>query len=390
MKRRRICVVSGSRADYGILFPILCELKTSPKIDLQLIVTGSHLSPEFGLTVKEIEADGFEIAKKVEILVSSDTDVGVAKSMGLGLIEFGPVLNDLSPDIVMLLGDRFELMAVAATALVLAIPIAHIHGGETTRAAFDEAIRHSITKMAHIHFTATEEYRRRVIQLGESPDRVFNVGAPGLDNIRALDPVSRQELEHLLGLSFDRRTILVTWHPVTLEPGTSVVDFGEILTALDRNPGLNVIFTKANSDNEGREINQAIDEFVKKNSVRAVVVASMGRRMYWSVLMNIDCVLGNSSSGIIEAPSAGVPTINIGARQEGRIRASSVVDCPPVAVDIEKAITAVMSDECDCAIDRTANPYDQGGASKLISEAVSSVDTTALIKKHFYDLPRSD
>ena len=233
MIARKVCVVSGSRADYGILFPILCELNLSDEIVLQLIVTGSHLSPEFGLTVKEIEDDGFEITKRIESLMSSDTPIGVTKSMGIGLIEFGSVFADLNPDFVLLLGDRFELLAAATAALVSTIPIIHVHGGETTLGAYDEAIRHSITKMSHVHFTSTEDYRRRVIQLGEAPERVFNSGAPGLDNLRLLEKIPKVDLEKKLGLLLNGRTLLVTWHPVTLEPGSSIPQFEEILEALD-------------------------------------------------------------------------------------------------------------------------------------------------------------
>ena len=386
MIARKVCVVSGSRADYGILFPILCELNLSDEIVLQLIVTGSHLSPEFGLTVNEIEDDGFEITKRIESLMSSDTPIGVTKSMGIGLIEFGSVFADLKPDFVLLLGDRFELLAAATAALVSPIPIIHVHGGETTLGAYDEAIRHSITKMSHVHFTATEDYRRRVIQLGETPERVFNSGAPGLDNLRLLEKIPKVDLEKKLGLLLNGRTLLVTWHPVTLEPGSSIPQFEEILEALDLCPEFNLIFTKANADNEGRKINQMIEEFVAKNSRRAVVVASMGRRFYWSMLKSVDCVLGNSSSGIIEAPSAGVPTVNIGVRQEGRIRAKSVVDCQPEAAKIRDVISTVTANKFRLSIDSSANPYDQGGASKIIKRVITDVNPVTLIRKQFYDL----
>jgi len=390
MTRQKICVVTGSRADYGILFPILRELDSRRDLTLQIVATGSHLSPEFGLTYREIEDDGFTITKKIEMLLSSDTPVGVAKSMGVALSEFGPVFFDLKPDFVLLLGDRFELLAAACAALVAPIPMIHIHGGKTTRGAFDEGIRHSITKMAHLHFTATEDYRRRVIQLGEPPQRVFNSGAPGLDNLRNSDLLNREDVEKKVGISFNKKTALVTWHPVTLEPGQAAPQFELILEVLALSPDLNLIFTSANADNEGRIINHMIDEFVAENRSRAVLIPSMGRQLYWSNLKLVDFVLGNSSSGIIEAPSAGIPTINIGTRQEGRIRAASVIDCDPDVAKINKAIRKALSCDFRAQIDSMANPYDRGGASRIIADVIASTQARDLLKKSFYDIKFSE
>jgi GDP/UDP-N,N'-diacetylbacillosamine 2-epimerase (hydrolysing) len=390
MTRQKICVVTGSRADYGILFPILQELSSRGDLTLQIVATGSHLSPEFGLTYREIEDDGYTITKKIEMLLSSDTPVGVAKSMGIALSEFGTVFMELNPDFVLLLGDRFELLAAACAALVAPLPIIHIHGGETTRGAFDEGIRHSITKMAHLHFTATEVYRRRVIQLGESPQRVFNSGAPGLDNLRNASILNREDVEKKVGISFNEKTVLVTWHPITLEPGQAAPQFEGILEVLAAWPELNLIFTGANADNEGRMINHMIDKFVVANRCRAVLVPSMGRQLYWSNLKCVDFVLGNSSSGIIEAPSAGIPTINIGTRQEGRIRAPSVIDCDPDVAQLNKAIRTALSCDFRAGIDSMANPYDQGGASRIIGDVIANTQAGDLLKKSFYDIKFSE
>ena len=312
---RKICVVTGSRAEYGLLYWVLRGIEKADDLELQLVVTGMHLSPEFGYTYRQIEADGFLITRRVEMLLSSDTAAGIGKSMGIGMLGFADTFESLQPDIVLLLGDRFELLAAASVALVAALPIAHIHGGEVTTGAFDEAIRHSITKMSHLHFTATERYRQRVIQLGEHPDRVFNVGAPGLDNIHRLKLLGRSALEEVIGMPLGSHSLLVTWHPVTLQPGRTREDFQILLNALNLLDDIKVIFTKANADTEGSIINQMIDDYVAERAGSAVAHTSLGQLNYLSTVKHVDGVVGNSSSGIIEAPSLCTGTVNIGGVQ---------------------------------------------------------------------------
>lgn len=315
---KKICVVTGTRAEYGILKPLLRRLRDDKEFQLQLVVTGMHVSPEFGLTYKQIIRDNFEITEKVEILLSSDTPVGISKSMGLAMISFSEVFDRLKPDLLVLLGDRYELLSVASAAMVARIPIAHIHGGETTEGAIDEAIRHSISKMSYLHFTSTEAYRKRVIQLGENPSRVFNVGGMGVEEIRNTAFLSKEDLEKELNLKLDSKTALVTFHPVTLEKNTAKEEFNNLLDALDYFEGLKVIFTKANSDTDGRIINKMIDEYVIKNPKKAVAFTSLGQLRYYSTIKYADFVLGNSSSGILEVPTFKKPTINVGDRQKGK------------------------------------------------------------------------
>lgn len=384
---RKICVVTGSRAEYGLLYWLMKEIQSDAGSELQLVVTGMHLSPEFGLTYKEIEKE-FPINKKIEILLSSDTPIGISKSMGLAQISFAEAYAELNPDIVVLLGDRYEIFSAAAAAMVSRIPIAHIHGGETTEGAFDEAIRHSITKMSHLHFVATEDYRQRIIQLGEAPDSVFNVGAPGLDNISKLSLLAKNEFEREIGFKLGSRNLLVTFHPVTLEQGTAQAQFQQLLFALDELGDTRIIFTKANSDTDGRIINSMIDSYVSANSKKAIAFASLGQLRYLSALQYIDAVVGNSSSGLIEAPSFKVGTINIGDRQKGRIKAASVIDCTPDREAINTAIRQLYSSAFQENIRNVKNPYGDGGASKKIAGVISSHPLNNLLKKIFYDLPR--
>ena len=385
--KRKICVVTGSRAEYGLLYWIIRGITDAESLELQLVVTGMHLSPEFGSTYRQIEDDGFRITRKVEMLLSSDTPSGIAKSMGLGISGFGEIYEALQPDIVLMLGDRFELLAAASAALVAALPIAHIHGGEVTQGAFDEAIRHSISKMSHLHFTSTEAYRRRVIQLGEHPDRVFNVGAPGLDNIQRLKLLSRSELEGAIGMELGPRSLLVTWHPVTLEPGRTRTDCQALLTALDQVDGLKVIFTKANADTEGSIINQLIDEYVSDHSNQAVVHTSLGQVHYLSALKHVDGVVGNSSSGIIEAPSLQTGTVNIGDRQCGRVRADSVIDCEPTEESIRSALEQLFSQEFIEKLREVKNPHGGGNVAGKIVKKLETHSIDNIIKKSFFDLP---
>ncbi|MGJ0342812.1 UDP-N-acetylglucosamine 2-epimerase [Aliarcobacter cryaerophilus] len=382
---KKVCVVTGTRAEYGLLYWLLKEIEADKELELQLIATGMHLSPEFGLTYKEIEKE-FKINKKIEMLLSSDTSVGISKSMGLAQISFAESYDELKPDIVIVLGDRYEIFSATSAAMIARIPIAHIHGGEKTEGAFDESIRHSITKMSHLHFTATEEYKNRVIQLGEHPSRVFNVGGMGIENIKRLKLLSKDEFEKSIEFKLNSKNILVTFHPVTLENSTAKEQFQQLLDAIDELEDTNIIFTKANSDTDGRVINQMIDEYITKNFQKSVQFTSLGQLRYLSALQYVDAVVGNSSSGLAEAPSFRIGTINIGDRQKGRIKASSVIDCEPNKDSILKSFEKLYSKEFQETLKTTINPYGDGYASKKIVEIFKSVDLKNILKKSFYDL----
>ena len=381
---KKVCVVTGTRAEYGLLYWLLKEIKADDELKLQIIVTGMHLSPEFGLTYKEIEKE-FNIDKKIEMLLSSDTSVGISKSMGLAQISFSEAYEELKPNIVVVLGDRYEIFSAASAAMIARIPIAHLHGGETTEGAYDEAIRHSITKMSHLHFTATDDYKKRVIQLGEDPKRVFNVGAMGIENIKRLKLLPKRELEKAINFKLGKKNLIVTFHPVTLEENTAQKQFQELLNALDKLKETNIIFTKANSDTDGRIINEMIDEYVSKND-NTVAFASMGALRYLSSLRFVDGVVGNSSSGLLEAPSFKIGTINIGERQKGRIKAQSVIDCEPVAEEIAKAIRKLYSKRFQDRLPKTTNPYDNRSATQKIIKEIKKTDLSNILKKSFYDL----
>ncbi len=383
---RKICVVTGTRAEYGLLLWLMKEIQAAPDLQLQVVVTGMHLSPEFGLTYKEIEKE-FSIDKKIEMLLSSDTAIGISKSMGLAQISFAEAYAELQPDLVVVLGDRFEIFAAAAAAMIARIPIAHIHGGETTEGAFDEAIRHSVSKMSHLHFVATEEYRKRVIQLGEDPQRVFNFGAPGLDSIANLQLLNRVELEKSIGFKLAEKNLLVTFHPVTLEQSTAQEQFQQLLFALDEIQDAHVIFTKANADTDGRIINSMIDAYVQRNSERAIAFASLGQLRYLSALVHVDAVVGNSSSGLVEAPSFKIGTVNIGDRQKGRVRASSVIDCAPDKGEIVEAVRSLYQPEFRKKLHEVVNPYGVAGASNRIVGILRSCTLENLLKKKFNDIP---
>ena len=382
---KKICVVTGTRAEYGLLYWLLKEIEADKDLELQLIATGMHLSPEFGLTYQTIEKE-FKINKKIEMLLSSDTSVGISKSMGLAQISFAESYDELKPDIVIVLGDRYEIFSAISAAMIAKIPIAHLHGGEATEGLIDEPIRHSITKMSHLHFTATEEYKNRVIQLGEHPSRVFNVGGMGIENIKRLKLLSKDEFEKSIEFKLNIKNILVTFHPVTLENSTAKEQFKELLDAIDELEDTNIIFTKANSDTDGRVINQMIDEYVIKNSHKSIGFTSLGQLRYLSALQYVDAVVGNSSSGLAEAPSFKIGTINIGDRQKGRIKASSVIDCEPNKDSILKSFEKLYSKEFQETLKTTINPYGDGCASKKIVEILKNVDLKNILKKSFYDL----
>lgn len=383
--KRKICVVTGTRAEYGLLYWLMKEIEADNELQLQLIVTGMHLSSEFGLTYKEIEKD-FKINKKIEMLLSSDTSVGISKSMGLSQISFAEAFEDLKPDIVVVLGDRYEIFSAVSAAMIAKIPIAHLHGGETTEGAFDEAIRHSITKMSHLHFTATQEYKNRVIQLGEDPSRVFNVGGMGIENIKRLELLSKEEFEKSIDFKLNQKNILVTFHPATLENSTAKEQFQELLDAIDELENTNIIFTKANSDIDGRVINQMIDEYVAKNFHKTVGFTSLGQLRYLSALQYVDAVVGNSSSGLAEAPSFKIGTINIGDRQKGRIKAQSVIDSEVNKSSILKSFSKLYSRDFQDLLKESKNPYGDGIASKKIIEIIKNEDLKNILKKSFYNL----
>jgi GDP/UDP-N,N'-diacetylbacillosamine 2-epimerase (hydrolysing) len=384
--KRKICIVTGTRAEYGLLKWLMFGIKNDLDLQLQIIVTGMHLSPEFGLTFHEIENDGFSINQKIEMLLSSDSGVGIAKSMGLGMIGFADAFHQLQPDIVVLLGDRFEMLSAASTALALRIPLAHIHGGEATEGLIDEAIRHSITKMAHLHFVAAQEYRDRVIQLGESPDRVFLAGALGVDGIMRTELMGRQELEDALKFKFRPKNLLITFHPVTLEAGTSKGQTLELLSALAELKDTGLIFTLPNADADGRVIIDAIQEFIASNE-NACGFSSLGHTKYLSCVSLVDGVVGNSSSGLIEVPSFKKGTINIGDRQRGRLQSASVINCEPNKADISRALNKLYDENFLITLKDVVNVYGGGNASEVILSALKSVSIENILKKRFNDWP---
>jgi len=382
--KRRICVITGTRADYGLLRWVMQGIKDDPELVLQVIATGMHLSPEFGLTYQAIEKDGFSIDRKLEMLVSSDSTVGIAKSMGLGLIGFADALSELRPDLMVVLGDRFEIFSAVAAALVARIPVAHLHGGETTEGAFDEALRHSITKMSHLHFVATEEYRRRVIQLGEQPERVFLVGGLGIDNVRRLKLLGRAELETSLDFKLGPRNLLITFHPVTLESATAARQMEELLAALEALPDTHLIFTMPNADADGRLLIRMVEQFVAQHA-NARAYSSLGQLRYLSCIAHVDGVIGNSSSGLLEAPSFRKGTINIGDRQRGRVQAASVINCEPQRQSIAAALDKLYSQEFQASLRQVSNPYGEGGASEKVVSALKNQDLNHIVKKVFHD-----
>ena len=381
---RKICVVTGTRADYGCLRWLMEGVRNTPGLELQIIATGMHLSPEFGLTYREIEQDGFTIDSKIEMLLSSDTPSALAKSMGLGLIGFGDALQRLRPDLLLVLGDRFEIFSAAAAATVARIPIAHVHGGETTEGAFDEAMRHSITKMSHLHFVAAEEYRRRVIQLGEDPGRVFLVGGLGVDKIKKLELLGREALEAALGFKLGDKNLLITFHPVTLENSTSAEQMKELLCALDAIEDTQLIFTMPNADTGGRIMITMIEQFVA-NRPSARAYTSLGDLRYLSCIRHVDGVVGNSSSGLTEVPSFGKGTVNIGDRQRGRLKAASVIDCKPDREAIGAALHQLFSPTFRAALKAAQNPYGEGGASEKIVRLLKDYPLERILKKTFHD-----
>lgn len=380
---RKICVVTGSRAEYGLLSGLMKAIKEDESLELQVIATNMHLSPEFGLTYKEIEREGFFINKKVEMLLSSDTANATTKSVGLATIGFADAYEDLKPDMIVVLGDRYEILAAVSAALFYKIPVAHLHGGEITEGAYDDCIRHAITKMSHLHFTSTEEYRQRVIQLGEDPKRVFNVGAPGIENIKKVLLMDKKELESTLdGFTFNDKTLLITYHPVTLENSTAEEQIQNLLSALDEYSDIKIIFTLPNSDTDGRVIIKLINEYVSKHQEKAIAYPSLGLKRYLSALQFVKAVVGNSSSGIIEVPSFGIPTLNIGDRQKGRIAADSVINCGTSKKNILEGLDKVLNS----GHTEIHNPYEGKNTTADILHVLKTYPLEGLIQKTFYNL----
>jgi len=386
MNKRKICVVTGTRAEYGLLYWLMKSINDDPKLELQIIVTGMHLSPEFGLTYKEIEKDGFTINHKIEMLLSADTPSAISKSTGMGLIGFADAYNELDPDIVVIIGDRYEILAASIACLYAKIPIAHISGGETSIGAFDEAIRHSITKMAWWHFVAADEYEKRVIQLGENPKRVFNVGGLGVDAIKKAKLLSKKEVMNKTSIKFGHKNLLITYHPVTLEKQTSKKNIQSLLEVLADLNDIYLIFTMPNSDPEGRIIKQEIDEFVLTHRHRSIAFNSMGHLNYLSALQYVDGVVGNSSSGLAEAPTFRIGTVNIGDRQKGRLKAKSIIDCEPTKASIKKAIKTLYSEDFQNILPTINNPYSKVNGTEKIIKILRDTILPKELKKEFHDI----
>ena len=384
--KQKICVITGTRAEFGLLRWVMQGIQDDPDLVLQVIATGAHLSPEFGLTYREIEKEGFQIDHKVEMLTSSDTSVGIAQSMGLGMIGFAGALSTLKPDLIVVLGDRFEIFAAVSVALVARIPVAHLHGGETTEGAFDEAFRHSITKMSHLHFVAAQAYRKRVIQLGEQPQRVFLVGGLGVDTIKRTKLLDRAALEATMDFKFGIKNLLITFHPVTLESETAEAQMGELLAALSKQVDTQLIFTMPNADSDGRALIKMVEQFVAQHP-NARAYTSLGQLRYLSCIAQVDGVVGNSSSGLAEVPSFKKGTVNIGDRQLGRLQAESVINCAPVKAQIEEALAVLYSADFQTRLKAVRNPYGEGGASEQIVKTIKHFELDDIAKKTFYDLP---
>ncbi len=384
--KRKICVATGTRAEYGQLSLLIKLLSEDDSIQRQLVVTGSHLSPEHGLTYREIEKDGFKIDRKVDIGLASDTPRGIASVMGSALVKFVDVFEELKPDIVVLLGDRYELFAIATAAFLVGLPIAHIAGGASTEGAMDEAFRHSISKMSHLHFACAEEERKRIIQLGEAPERVYNFGELTVDIMKHIKIMARDEFEESIGRKLNKKNIIVTFHPITLEIGQGEKQFRSLLEALDSLKDTLLIFTSPNADGDSRIIAEMIEEYVRRNHEKAIHFVSMGQLRYLSAIKYVDAVVGNSSSGLAEAPTFKTGSINIGDRQKGRLKAASVIDCETSKEAICAAFDKLYSDDFQKILKTVRNPYGEGGASVKIKEVLKSCELKNISKKSFYDI----
>lgn len=383
---RRICVVTGTRADYGLLYWLMREIKACPDLELQVVATAMHLEPAFGHTIDQIRQDGFTIDAEVAIDLSGDDPLSIARATGRCVSRLADAFEGLRPDIVVLLGDRFEALAAASAAALMGIVIAHIHGGEVSEGAIDDAMRHAITKLSHLHFVAAEAFARRVRQMGESPEHVFVVGAPGLDHLASRKLAGRDELAQRLGLELDRPFVLATYHPATLDDTDPVVALNELLAALDRFPELACVFTKANADAGGRAINARLEAYVATRPNKAVLVSSLGSDWYFSALTQAAVVVGNSSSGLIEAPAVGVPTVNVGIRQQGRPVSDSVISCPDRRDAIEAAVRRALDPDFRASIANQKPAYGMaGGASRSICGKLREIPLAGILRKRFHD-----
>lgn len=383
MTDKRVCVVTATRAEYGLLYWLLRSLADEPGVDLRIIATGSHLAQAYGLTYREIESDGFIIDRKVDMLLDGDSAADVTKSLGRATIGFADALAELQPDLILLIGDRYEILAVAQAALIARIPVAHIGGGDVTEGAFDDAIRHSITKMSHLHFVTHEAAARRVRQMGEDPAHIFTVGNPGLDHLLHLDLLERDVLGHELDFHFHPRNLLVTYHPETLDMESTELRVAALLSALERlGNDLGILFTLPNADTGNRAIRDRIEAYVAAHA-NARAYASLGQLRYWSAMKHVDAVVGNSSSGILEAPSLRKPTVNIGDRQKGRPQAASIINCGYSVEEIDDAIRRAFELDCSQAV----NPYGDGHSTERIVAILKRFDNPRdLLRKRFADL----
>jgi len=382
---RKICVITTNRAEYGLLYWLMQGIKSDPFFQLQVVVTGAHLSAEFGSTIDRIREDGFKVDRSFDLELFGDKVLDITHSLALAIDGFGASFQTLKPDLIVILGDRFEILGAATAALIANIPVAHLHGGELSEGVIDDAIRHSVTKLSHLHFAAAEPYRNRIIQLGEQPERVFMVGGLGIDNINKINLLTRPELEKAIGLPFNKHNLLITYHPETLDSGKAGDQIGQLLAALDKQADTNLIFTMPNADTGHRIIVDKIQSFVQARENRSILIPSMGQLNYLSTMKLVDAVVGNSSSGIIEAPSFGIGTINIGKRQDGRIRASSIIDCDTSEEDITRAFAKLYSPAFQEQLKNVVNPYGTGGAAEKILSVLKEVDMNDLIIKRFYD-----
>ncbi|MFF3100865.1 UDP-N-acetylglucosamine 2-epimerase [Viridibacillus arvi] len=383
--KRKICVVTGTRAEYGLLYWLMDKIRKDTELELQVIVTGMHLSPEFGLTFQQIEKDGFVIDKKIDMLLSGDTPAAITKSIGLGVIGFADAYQEIEPDIVVVLGDRFEILAAAQAAMVSRIPIAHIHGGELTEGLIDDPIRHSITKMSHIHFAASDEYRRRIIQMGEQPDYVFNVGTLGIEGIKKTEVLSKEAFKESIQFEVDK-FFLITLHPTTLENSTAEQQIQTLLSALDTFDDYKIVFTKTNADTDGRIINTYIERYVQQNKERSIVFDSLGQLRYLNAIQHCAAVIGNSSSGLVEVPVFLKPTVNIGDRQRGRLKAESVIDCNFEKEDIINAISKSIDKVFLQKIQSMNQVYGEGNTSEQMVSVLKKISLDSILKKKFYDI----
>ncbi|MGF6995084.1 UDP-N-acetylglucosamine 2-epimerase [Paraburkholderia sp. GAS32] len=383
--RRRICFVTGTRADYGHLYWVMREVQQDPDLQLQVIVTGAHLCNAWGRTVDVIERDGFPIDARVDMQLSGDSGVATSKSTGLAVIGLADAYERLAPDLIVLLGDRYEELAAAQVALLMKIPVAHIHGGETSEGAMDESIRHAVTKLSHLHFVAARAYRDRVLQLGENPAAVFDFGAPGLDHLTRTPLPDRAALAAHTGLPLDAPVFAVTYHPVTLNAQDPAIAANALIGALERFPTANIVFTGVNADPGNSAIARVIREFTVVNPARARFFDSLGQQRYLSLLQNADVVIGNSSSGLIEAPALRVPTVNIGDRQRGRLKAVSVIDCADDTESIVQAVERALSPQFRAQLPADVSLYGKGHAAPQIKQVLKTCDLSNILMKKFFD-----